>query len=384
MSLHGCCCTLPLLALVAFLGCGKSDDPQPVEPEPPPPPPPRAWQAMGSGLPGECLALAVHDGSLIAGGSVPFEPGRPKGFISRWNGVSWTPLNSDFDGPVSCLSSFGGELYAGGSFSEVDGHAVRGIARRTAAGWRPLGSGLTAHPRYTSAAVFCLTPHDGGLLVGGVFGGAGGSFTPNLASWSGGSWSPIRQNGDLLVYALCPWDNGVAVAGKRDSDVLTAPGSRIVHWRESGWLALGSGIEWIPGLTYSPEVSAVCAHAGSLFAGGRFVRAGGSAAGNLARWDGSSWGALQSTAHTDTAMVVDALISFEGELVAAGAFHVGGDPVPVTIARWDGTSWKTLGQGLNGNVGDFLVYQGDLIAAGSFTSSGALPVNHIARWAVVP
>src|SRR5688572_18080591 len=135
------------------------------------------------------------------------------------------------------------------------------------------------------------------------------------------------------------------------------------------WSALGAGT--------NGTVSALLALPnGELIAAGTFSTAGGVAAANVARWNGTSWSALGfGLGSTVTATCR----SPNGDVVAGGWFAGG-------IARWNGMSWSPLGGGVAATAGPARVLSlqvmpnGDLVAGGVFTSAGGVPASGIARW----
>src|SRR5262249_716952 len=143
------------------------------------------------------------------------------------------------------------------------------------------------------------------------------------------------------------------------------------------WFPLSTGVTG-PGpftgvlaLTVMPD--------GDLVAAGAFTSAGGVAANNIARWNGSSWQPLW----TGLPGAVYAMAVFDNELMWAGQFGVAGN----NIARWNGSSWQPLGAGLQGALGasgpivtSLTVFGGALIAGGQFTLAGGQPAACVARW----
>ena len=88
-------------------------------------------------------------------------------------------------------------------------------------------------------------PHQPALYVGGSFSYAGGQHVRDIAKWDGVSWAPVGLGIIGSVYALAVFDDD------------------------------GDG-----------------PHLPALYAGGLFTTAGGIAASEIAKWDGSSWSAL--------------------------------------------------------------------------------------------
>src|SRR5262249_23160731 len=121
---------------------------------------------------------------------------------------------------------------------------------------------------------------------------------------------------------------------------------------------------------------------GDIVAGGSFTNAGGAAASNIARWNGSTWSALAA----GTSGPVGSLTSMPGDaLLAGGAFTV---PIAEglaakNIAAWNGTNWSTLvaTAAPNGTVLCLAAAPGGgFVAGGLFTTAGSARVNQIARW----
>src|SRR5688572_6370646 len=85
------------------------------------------WTSVNPGVPG----LANHvwaltpwhpDGPgpappvLVAGGNFTFAGSGPANHVASWDGASWQPLSTGINGYVFALSPYNGELVAGGVF----------------------------------------------------------------------------------------------------------------------------------------------------------------------------------------------------------------------------------------------------------------------------
>jgi len=120
-----------------------------------------------------------------------------------------------------------------------------------------------------------------------------------------------------------------------------------------------------------------------LIVGGKFTQAGDTLANNIAAWNGTSWQPL-GTGVSDIGAyaAVYALDVYNGELIALGNFSSAGGVAASQIARWNGTAWQPLGTGLDygGYTYGLTVYNGELIAGGPFSNAGGVPASHIARW----
>ena len=94
-------------------------------------------------------------------------------------------------------------------------------------------------------------------------------------------------------------------------------------------------------------MTALAVSGSTLYAGGDFTTAGGSAANNIAQWNGSSWSALGSG--IQVAMIrpcVYALAVSGSTLYAGGDFTTAGGSAANYIAQWNGSSWSALGSGI--------------------------------------
>ncbi len=112
-----------------------------------------------------------------------------------------------------------------------------------------------------------------------------------------------------------------------------------------------------------------------LYAGGNFTTAGGSEAHDIAKWNGSSWAALDSRMNGP----VSALTVSGSDMYAGGHFTTAGGSAANHIAKWNGSSWSALGSGMNGNVYALVVSGSDLYAGGFFTTAGGKVSPYIAR-----
>jgi hypothetical protein len=112
-------------------------------------------------------------------------------------------------------------------------------------------------------------------------------------------------------------------------------------------------------------VAALAVSGGTLYAGGWFTTAGGSAANCIAQWDGSNWSALGSGINGVLTLAVSG-----STLYAGGEFTTAGGDPGNNIAQWDGSSWSGVGSGMDNFVGALAMSGGTLYAGGGFTTAG--------------
>lgn len=212
------------------------------------------------------------------------------------------------------------------------------------------------------------------LVVGGRFGIAGAVRALNIARWNGVAWQAVGEGigggADPAVQAVATWDADgdgplgpvLVVAGRFSTAGGTAAGN-IAVWDGAEWRPLGGGLDGdVYGLsTYDADGPGPRAPA--LIAGGDFSTSSGMTVNHVSLWDGETWRAIgQGTNGT-----VFALTSWDPDddgpapprIVAAGYFDsVDGFPAS-NIAAWDGMSWSPMGGGLNNIVRGLVAWDSD-------------------------
>jgi hypothetical protein len=228
--------------------------------------------------------------------------------------------------------------------------------------------------------VNALLVSGGDLYAGGEFTIAGGTAANNIAKWNGNGWSRLGSglsggSAGTVVWALAASGSDVYAGGE-----FTVAGgiaaTNIAKWDGSSWSTLGSGMG---GAYASSSIWALAVSGTDLYAGGPFFTAGGIAANRVAKWDGSSWSALGSGMDYP----VQSLAVCSNIVYAGGEFFTAGGIPATNIAKWNGSSWTALGSGLNGWntwVSALAVSGSDLYAGGSFVTVGGIPANCVAKW----
>jgi hypothetical protein len=271
--------------------------------------------------------------------------------------------------------------------------------------WASLGGDV-------DGTIHALFAGPGMLMAGGVFTSIGSVTATNVASWSGGSWSPLGDGIPGDVQALTALGDSV-VAGatiryELGQVVVQAPA--VLKWNGMSWRALGPNC--------SGSLAALAVHEGALMAGGRFIcdPPGSGTSESVLRWLGDEWAAEVAGLRVD-AMIetpsglyvggdseygyvgqldtqgwhalsmplgsgaqVSALGYFGEDVIVAGAFTGTPGLALGNIARYHGGSCHPLATGLDGPVYALVVFGDDLVAAGAFTHAGDVEARNIARW----
>jgi hypothetical protein len=121
----------------------------------------------------------------------------------------------------------------------------------------------------------------------------------------------------------------------------------ILRWNGSQWGSLGTGLNGAVADMLVWDVDAAGPIAPALFVGGFFTTAGGIPALGIAKWDGNSWQAL---APGPPYMAVYAMTIHDADgvgpqlpaLVVVGSFPAFAGPGSANIARWNGTTWSAV------------------------------------------
>jgi hypothetical protein len=83
-------------------------------------------------------------------------------------------------------------------------------------------------------------------------------------------------------------------------------------------------------------------------------------------------------------VIVFALAVSGSDLYAGGDFTTAGGGAATNIAKWNGSSWSALGSGMNNSVRVLAVSGSDLYAGGYFTAAGGQVSAYLARAVVNP
>ncbi len=350
----------------------------------------RSWSQSGNWVYGQINAIAVSGSRVYVGGVFTHAGDVEANNIAVWDGTKWAALGSGIPGgAVHAIAISGSDVYAGGSFASAGGVAATGVARWNGATWSALGSGLGGDIITPQGTAYALAVSGSHLYVGGDFDTAGGNTANNIARWSGTSWSSlgggVTSSASIgEIRALAVDSSGVYVGGRFDR-AGGNPAANIARWSltSSSWSALGSGIGGAE--SYELPVQALAISGGQLSVGGRFNSAGGVSARSLARWNGTNWSAWGGGADSDRPSVF-AITAVGTELFVGGDFQSLGGRWVNYIGRWDGDEWRGLGQGLHtaGGAGTVRAVavsgSGEVYVGGLFDYAGETPARNVAKW----
>jgi hypothetical protein len=311
---------------------------------------------------------------------------------SAWSGMGGGVKRVLDPGRVDSIAVDGANVYVGGQFDTAGTTPANSIARWSGSAWSALGSGLTK-PGVPSAVpapeVLAIAVHNGSVYAGGDFETAGGVAARYLARWDGAAWFAV-PTGTLneLPRSLTSTASGLVVTGPVRAGALQLNG--IGRWTGTEWLVYGQGIV-LGGYDYNTggfgDLNALAVTStGQIYAAGDFEQAGQVATKSIARWDGTRWHPLQGGV-TDPLNgtlqlgVVHALaVDTNNNVYVGGRFTQAGGVAAANIAKWNGSSWSALGAGTNGPVYGLTLDGSTLFVGGSFTTAGPISAGSMARY----
>jgi uncharacterized protein (TIGR03437 family) len=243
---------------------------------------------------------------------------------------------------VGDLAVIGNDLYVGGSFNAVTNSNDTKLFTDCIAKWNTqtgvwgaLGAvGAANGNNGVGGDVLALAVNGTDLYVGGTFTQAINSasnkvITNHVAKWNGTTWSvtggTASANGTGVngtVTELAFSNGSLYVSGDFSSAFVngsTVGANRIARWTGSAWAAFGTG-SGATGNGLNEEATAITVVGNMVYVGGGFTTAYNSSgnqvtANGIARWDGTLWTTLGTTA-VKTLSTVSAASFSAGELCA--------------------------------------------------------------------
>jgi hypothetical protein len=206
----------------------------------------------------------------------------------------------------------------------------------------------------------------GDLYIGGSFTAVGEVIANGIAKWDGNAWSVLGSG----------FSNGVTALATSGNVLYAGVNNYVAKWDGIAWSVLGSGMTGGGGPFNFVFVKALAVAGTNLYAGGAFTMADGTAANNIAKWDGTAWSALGSGVDS----WVYALAVSDTNLYAGGFFATAGGIPANRIGKWDGIAWSALGSGMVGSVHALAVSGNDVYAGGDFTTTDGTAASNIAKW----
>jgi hypothetical protein len=171
------------------------------------------------------ILLAEFDNKLIVANMYLASAGsKTVHGIASWDGNNWDSLK----GGITMTSNniniekilvFKNALYVSGAFDKSGGIATTNISYWDGNNWNMLGTpgneGINKIPART------INVNNNQLVVSGYFTKAGGITVPNIASWSGSSWSSIINGVRIRTYSV---DSNYFIVNGYDNNIIEING----------------------------------------------------------------------------------------------------------------------------------------------------------------
>ena len=305
-----------------------------------------------------------------------------------------------------------GNVYVGGAFRAVGGIStvVNNIVQYNVQtnSWSALGTGANngvSDTSFSERVNALAIDRQGRIYVGGRFTRAGevsanrvARFDPQANSWSAlGTGANNGISGDETsfpgpsVSALAVDEQGRVYVGGDFTQAGGVSARSVARFdpATNSWSALGAGVSF--SLGSGGEVNALAIDGqGRVYVGGRFTRAGGVSANNVARFDpqANSWSALGTGANNGVSGSVNALaVDGQGLVYVGGRFAQAVGVSASSVARFNPAtnSWSALGTGGGSGTNDIVRAlavdgQGRVYVGGLFTQAGGVSANSVARF----
>ncbi len=341
------------------------------------------WNVLGTGVNAPVSVLAVYGDTLLVGGEFTKASNADIPYFARWTAGTWSSIGAAPNGPVRSITRRGGEYILGGDFSTFGATSVPFLTIGSAGGWRNLAGS-------PNGPVRAIVVDRGDIVIGGDFVDVGGVRANHVARFAQSGWTALGADpriglgGPVLAMALKNDELYVGGAFRTSGGVAV---NGIARWNGTKWLTVGGGVTG--GTT--PFIDAIAlAPNGDLYVGGQFDSAGFSPASSIARWDGIRWSPLAEGVTLNTTPGIVRSLHFDGTMLyVGGRFTRAGSTAATSLAGWNTASgtWSRVGDAdvrraddTPGEVRAIGTFDGSLFIGGAFARIGTNAISNLGEY----
>ena len=316
--------------------------------------------------------------------------------VMGWAGLSSLPADGDIGGPLDRVKlDSNGSMFILGQFENASADPTADyIARWNGSRWVGIGSNGAGEAAFECDGSDCyfadlvIAPNDD-IYVAGSFNLPGQSGRRSIAKWDGTTWTAIASD-TYVVYAMTLDSEGQLVVTGDFVDLAgIAEADYVAKWNGSTWSALGSNGSG-NGFLNKKGYSIAAGSNSSIYVSGNFTDVAGIVGNNyIAKWNGSNWEAIGEHVIDGDQIVLKATSLLVDSTSGTDVLYAAGDNLSwvdheyLAVARWDGTSWSALegDSALDGHAyGLALTPTGALVAVGDIRLRNESSSAGIAFW----
>lgn len=330
----------------------------------------QSWEPLGEGLDAriECIEVDPATGYIYVGGLFRNSGNTPIEHVAYWDGNQWNPLGAGLNDFVRDLEFYNGSLYAIGHFTASGGTPMGRIAKWNGTEWLPVGGAGLNDEGYV------LHSLNGKLYAGGDFTKIGSLNCHYVVEWDGNGWNALPS---IIDYSS---NSTVRSIGSYNGNLVIGGGFYLDANYESRNIAILGNNTWLPLKTgINNQATSIKEVNGELYITGGFNMADTIPCRGFAKWNGTEWLAISSPiiGHVNCQLAVDDFI------ILGGDYNSFND----TIDDFNGVAnynlvteeWKSVDNGVNKWVLEFLFHANTLYAVGQFQLAGGVSAKHIAK-----
>lgn len=329
--------------------------------------------SLGLGTWGYVADLAtVGDTVFVAGGFTRAGTSSAQGFAAfvlnqnTWaSGVTRGATENYYYLRVDALASSDNYLYAGGYFTRAGGVLVNGIAAfdKARKRWVAMGKGLDGGARR-------IVVRGTKVYVVGQFQRAGDIYAQNIACWDEEtkSWSAMGTGSMRRLRALDADESGVYASVFFDVEGSSYRNA-IGRWDGQQWHRLEG--------TYYGWANMLRKIGDELYLGGYIYEIDGELMNNIAVRRSDGWYPMGDGFD---GIPYDLELDQTGSPMVVGTFTESGGVETIGVARFDGTTWGAVGEGINDYAYDVEEAYGKLYVGGWMSRADGKTVRRLVTW----